>query len=96
MIVLGSLWPLLRLAALVGVRRKGAQRLAVDLDPGASVSPVLAAVEEVGVEVESARVTEEADLRQVEIVVSGKQEEVGMLLDVAARVEGVRSASWAT
>jgi putative Mg2+ transporter-C (MgtC) family protein len=96
LIVLASLWPLLKLAAFVGVRRKGARRLAVDLDAGATVAPVLAAVEEAGVEVESARVDEEADRRQVEIVVTGKRDELGELLDVVGRVRGVRSASWAT
>ena len=60
-IVLLSLWPLRRLAALAGVRRKGAQRLALDLAPEARVADVVRAVEDYGVEVESARVGEEGD-----------------------------------
>jgi putative Mg2+ transporter-C (MgtC) family protein len=96
LIVLASLWPLRKLAGLVGVRRKGAQRLAIELDPGASVAPLLAAVEGAGAEVESARVEEEPERRQVEIVVTGAREEVGRLLDVVSSLEGVRGASWAT
>jgi putative Mg2+ transporter-C (MgtC) family protein len=95
-IVLVSLWPLRRLAALVGVRRKGAQRLAVDLTPDASVAPVIAAVEGAGVGVESARVDEADDLRQVELVVTGKRDELAALLDVVGRQDGVQSASWAS
>jgi putative Mg2+ transporter-C (MgtC) family protein len=95
-IVLVSLWPLRQLAALVGVRRKGAQRLAVDLAPEASVAPVIAAVEDAGAGVESARVEEADDLRQVELVVTGRREELAALLDVVAREEGVQSVSWAS
>ena len=96
LIVLASLWPLKWLASLAGVRRKGAQRLAVELHPGASVAPLLAAVEDAGAEVESARVEEEAELRQVELVVTGARDQLGALLDVVSRLEGVRGASWAT
>jgi putative Mg2+ transporter-C (MgtC) family protein len=96
LIVIVSLWPLRWLAALAGVRRKGAKRLAVALESGASITPVLAAVEDAGGEVESARVEEEAELRQVEIVVTGAREQLGELLDVVSRVKGVRSAAWAT
>jgi putative Mg2+ transporter-C (MgtC) family protein len=95
-IVLASLWPLRKAASVVGVRRKGAQRLAVDLEPEASVVPVLAAVEEAGAEIESARVEEGDDVRHVDLVLTGKRDELGALLDVVARVGGVRSTSWAT
>jgi putative Mg2+ transporter-C (MgtC) family protein len=96
LIVLASLWPLKWLAGLAGVRRRGAKRLAVDLDPGANVAPVLAAVERAGAEVESARVEEAAEHRQVEIVVTGARDEIQALLDVVSRLDGVRGASWAT
>jgi putative Mg2+ transporter-C (MgtC) family protein len=95
-IVLLSLWPLLKLAAMVGVRRKGAQRLAVDLQSDASVAAVIAAVEDAGAGVESARVEERDDLRQVELVLTGKREELASLLDVVGRQAGVQRASWAS
>jgi putative Mg2+ transporter-C (MgtC) family protein len=95
-IVLLSLWPLLKLASMAGVRRNGAQRLTVELGPSALVAPVIAAVEDAGVEVESARVDEHDKARHVELVISGKREELGSLLDVVGRLEGVETASWAT
>jgi putative Mg2+ transporter-C (MgtC) family protein len=94
-IVLASLWPLLKLASLAGVRRRGAQRLAVELEPTGRVGPLVAAVEDAGVEVESARVEEQADVRQVELVVTGRRDELASLLDLVGRASGVRSASWA-
>ena len=94
-IVLLSLWPLRRLAALAGVRRKGAQRLALDLAPEARVADVVRAVEDYGVEVESARVGEEGDARKLELVLSGRQQEIGGLLDAVAGVPGVQNAAWA-
>ena len=94
-IVLHSLWPLRRLAGLAGVRRKGAQRLALDLAPEARVADVVRAVEDYGVEVESARVGEEADVRKLELVLSGREQELGGLLDAVAGVPGVQNAAWA-
>jgi putative Mg2+ transporter-C (MgtC) family protein len=94
-IVLLSLWPLRRFAALAGVRRKGAQRLAVDLAPQARVADVVRAVEDYGVEVESARVAEEADARRLELVLSGRRQELGGLLDAVDGVPGVQGAAWA-
>ena len=94
-IVILSLRPLRRLAALAGVRRKGAQRLALDLAPEARVADVVRAVEDYGVEVESARVGEEADVRKLELVLSGREQELGGLLDAVAGVPGVQNAAWA-
>jgi putative Mg2+ transporter-C (MgtC) family protein len=94
-IVLASLWPLRRLADLIGVRSKGAQRLEVELAPGGRVAGVVAAVEESGVDIESAKLEEADDMRVVELVLSGRRQEYAELLDAVAGVEGVRSASWA-
>jgi putative Mg2+ transporter-C (MgtC) family protein len=94
-IVLLSLWPLLKLASLAGVRRKGFQRLAIELEPTGRVGPLVAAVEDAGVEVESARVEEQADSRQVELVVAGRREELASLLDLVGQASGVRNAFWA-
>lgn len=94
-IVLASLWPLRRIAALLGVRSKGAQRLAVELEPGGRVAAVIGAVEDAGAEVESAKLSEGDDVREVELVLSGSRQEYAEMLDVIGGVEGVRSASWA-
>ena len=94
-IVLLSLWPLRRVAAVAGVRRKGAQRLAVELTADARVADVISAVEHYGVDVESARVGEEDHVRRLELVFSGHHRELGGLLDVLDGVHGVQSAAWA-
>ncbi|MBD0329004.1 MAG: MgtC/SapB family protein [Thermoleophilia bacterium] len=94
-IVLASLWPLRQLAAMVGVRSKGAQRLSVELEPGGRVADVIGAVEEAGVVVESAKLAEEDDARMLELVLSGRRQEYAPLLDVVGAVRGVRNAAWA-
>ena len=95
LIVLASLWPLRAAAAAVGIKSKGAQRLAVELDSGGRVGGVVAAVEEAGVEVESARLSEDDDARMLELVLSGSKGDYAPLLDAVGSVEGVRSVSWA-
>lgn len=94
-IVLASLWPLRRAAALLGVRAQGAQRLAVVLDPPGRVAAVIAAVEDTGADVESAKLSEDDDGRLLELVLSGRRQEYAGLLDAVVGVEGVRNASWA-
>jgi putative Mg2+ transporter-C (MgtC) family protein len=94
-IVLASLWPLRRLADLIGVRSKGVQRLSIELASGGRVAGVVAAIEETGAEVESAKVEEAEDMRTVELVLSGRRQEYASVLDAVTGVDGVRSASWA-
>jgi putative Mg2+ transporter-C (MgtC) family protein len=94
-IVLASLWPLRQVAAQMGIRSKGAQRLAVLLAPDGSVARVITAVEANGVEIQSARVSEEEDARALDLVLIGRRKEVGDMLDVVGKVDGVRAASWA-
>jgi putative Mg2+ transporter-C (MgtC) family protein len=94
-IVLLSLWPLRRATAMLGIRRKGTQRLIVDLDQGATVADVIHAVEQQGIEVDSARVGEESGARQLDVVLRGQNQELGSLLDALAAVAGVRGAAWA-
>jgi putative Mg2+ transporter-C (MgtC) family protein len=94
-IVLLSLWPLRRATSMLGIRRKGLQRLIVDLDRGAAVAAVISAVEGQGIEVESARVGEEAGERRLDVVLRGHHQELGSLLDAIGAVAGVRGAAWA-
>jgi hypothetical protein len=83
-----------QVAAVAGVRRKGAQRLAVVLAPTAKVADVVAALESFGAEVESVHVGEEADHRRVEFVLQGARSELADAIDAVARVAGVESAAW--
>ena len=95
-IVVASLWPVKRAAKLLGLRSTGAQRLEVCLVPGGSVAGVLAAIEEQRVHVESARVSEEEELRRVDLVVHGEATRLQALLDTVGRLEGVTGAAWST
>jgi putative Mg2+ transporter-C (MgtC) family protein len=93
-IVLLSLWPLRRIAGLAGVRRKGAQRLAVVLSPAAKVADVVNALETFGAEVEDVRIREEAEHRRVEFVLQGRRSELVGAVEAVAHVPGVESAAW--
>ena len=93
-IVLLSLWPLRQVAAVAGVRRKGAQRLAVVLAPTAKVADVVAALESFGAEVESIRVSEDAEHRYVDFVLHGGRADLGGAIDAVAHIAGVESTSW--
>jgi putative Mg2+ transporter-C (MgtC) family protein len=94
-IVLLGLWPLRRATSVLGIRRKDAQRLVVDLDQGAAVAAVIGVVERQGVDVESARVDEEPEGRRLDVVVRGPHRELGSLVDAVAGVAGVRGVAWA-
>jgi putative Mg2+ transporter-C (MgtC) family protein len=94
-IVLASLWPLRQLATQIGIRSKGAQRLAVVLAPDGSVARVITAVEASGAELESAHVDEGEEARALELVLIGRRKELAEMLDVVGKVDGVRGASWA-
>ena len=94
-IVLASLWPLRQAANLLGVRSPGAQRLEVRLAPGGSVAALLAALEQRGIEVESASVEEEDELRRVDLVVRGTGRSLRGLLDEVGRLDDVTGVAWA-
>src|SRR5205085_11173017 len=69
-LVLVSLWPLRIFAYRIFLRyRPERERLLVDLAPGRSAAPVLAAVEEAGGEIESLSVTGDEERRSVAIEV---------------------------
>jgi putative Mg2+ transporter-C (MgtC) family protein len=92
-IVLLSLRPVRWLADKVGLRARRTHRLEVELEGGASVAAVLSRLEEHGGEVVSAKVTEEPDLRRVEVVVEQHRPDLGRLVDAVASTPGVRSAA---
>ena len=81
---------------LLAGRQEAARRLAVTLDPGASVVAALAAIEECGFEIESVEVGEEEDARRLDVVLeTAADASLGELLDGLGALSGVRSASLA-
>jgi hypothetical protein len=73
-------------------RRASAKRLAVTLDPQASIVETLAAVEEGGFDIESVEVAEEDEARRLDVIVRAPADtRFGPLLDRVANLQGVRS-----
>jgi putative Mg2+ transporter-C (MgtC) family protein len=92
-IVLLSLWPVRKLASAVGIRANRTHRLELELEAHGSVAAVLARLEALGGEVASARVTEEDDIRRVELVMVQRDADLGRLIEAAASSGDVRSAT---
>ncbi len=92
-IVLLSLWPLRIIANALGIRAKRTHRLELELEPGGSVAAVMAQLEAQGATTASATVTEEEDLRRVELVVLQTGADLARLVDTAAAAPGVRTAT---
>jgi putative Mg2+ transporter-C (MgtC) family protein len=94
-LVLVSLWPLRILAYRIFLRyRPERERLLVDLAPGRSAAPVLAAVEEAGGRIESLSVTADDERRSVAIEVDVSQEARLSMTGAVSELEGVRGIRW--
>jgi putative Mg2+ transporter-C (MgtC) family protein len=95
-LVIVALWPLGALKRALSGRRATAKRLAVTLDPQASVVSALGAVEGSGYAIESVEVREEEERRLLDVVVDIPADaSLGPLLDELGRIDGVRSAALA-
>lgn len=93
-LVILALWPLAQVKSRLAGRRASTKRLAVTLDPHASVVATLAAVEEGGYDIESVEVGEEDEARRVDVVVEIPADmRLGPLLDRVATLQGVRSVT---
>ncbi len=95
-VALVSLWPL-RLVAhwTLGRLRPGAEHLVIELPAGGEVAPVLGAIEGQGASVQSFRVDDEGDRRELEVGVSlGAEVDRSSLVARLAQVEDVRGAQW--
>jgi putative Mg2+ transporter-C (MgtC) family protein len=94
--VLLSLWPLRLLAYRLFIRVRPEERpLEIELPPGASAQPVLAAVEEFGAEVESLQLERSRDGLLVVMRAAfphGPRQTVARLADL----EGVRTVRWSS
>jgi putative Mg2+ transporter-C (MgtC) family protein len=93
-LVILALWPLAQVKSRLAGRRASTKRLAVTLDPQASIVATLAAVEEGGYDIESVEVAEEDEARRVDVVVEIPADmRLGPLLDRVATLQGVRSVT---
>ena len=93
-LVILALWPLAQVKSRLAGRRASTKRLAVTLDPRASIVATLAAVEEGGYDIESVEVAEEDEARRVDVVVEIPADmRLGPLLDRVATLQGVRSVT---
>jgi len=92
-IVLLSLWPVRMLANALGLRASRGHRLELELEPQGSVAAVLARLEAQGAETMSAKLTEEDDVRRLELVMVQRDAGLGRLVDAAASAPDVRSAT---
>jgi putative Mg2+ transporter-C (MgtC) family protein len=90
-LVVASLWPVRRLAHAVGLRRDRTHRLRLELAPNASVASVVEMVENEG-QIVSVRVRDEAEARQLEIVLVEHGKEITSLATAASSLPGVREA----
>ena len=94
-LVLLSLWPLRIVAYRIFLRyRPERERLLVDLAPGRSAAPVLAAVEEAGGEIESLSVLGDDERRSIAIEVDLPAEARLATASAVAELEGVRGIRW--
>jgi len=92
-IVLLSLWPVRRIADMLGLRSRGPVTVVGELDRGVGVGGVLRTLEESGAEVVSASVSDEEEGRRLVVGLAGRELEPGSLLELVAGAEGVRSAT---
>ena len=93
-IVLLSLWPLKRVAALVGLRSRRGIRFILELDAGTRASDFIRLVEESGADVLSSAVEDEPEGRRLTIWVSARQGEVESVLDRTAEQAAVRRVAF--
>lgn len=92
-LVIVALWPLSQVKRLIKGKADEPRRLAITLDSGASVVPVLAAIEENGFALDSLEVGEEDEVRRVDAVITTAADaDLGGLLDDVGGLEGVRTA----
>jgi len=94
-LVLVSLWPLRILAFRIFLRfRPDRDRLLVDLAPGRSAAPVLAAVEEAGGRIESLEVMGDEERRSLALEVDVPEEARLQTTSAVSDLEGVRGIRW--
>jgi putative Mg2+ transporter-C (MgtC) family protein len=93
-LVIVALWPLSQVKRIIQGKADEPRRLAVMLEPRASVVPVLAAIEENGFGLDSVEVGEEEEARRLDVVITTAADaSLGGLIDDVLGLDGVRSAN---
>lgn len=93
-LVIVALWPLSQVKRFIKERADEPRRLAVTMEPSASVVPVLAAIEDNGFGLDAVEVGEEDDGRRIDVVITTAAETpLGQLIDDVLAVAGVRTAN---
>jgi putative Mg2+ transporter-C (MgtC) family protein len=94
-VVILSLWPLKELANQFGLRGGATRQLMIALEAGGDVAPVLAALRSHELQVNSLRIDDEGERRQVEVVVAGRRRDATEIAQELADLEHVVSVQWA-
>ena len=90
-----SLWPLKKVANQFGLRAGATRQLTLALEPGGDVAPVLARLRAHELQVNSLRIDDEGERRQVEVVVAGRRRDATEIAQELADLEHVVSVQWA-
>lgn len=94
--VILSLWPLRKLAAVLGLRSRQTRRVFVELEPDARIADVINALEAAGAEVLNASMVDDRETRKVTVSVAGTQAMLIEAMDGASRSASVRTVSLET
>ncbi|HET9436824.1 MAG TPA: MgtC/SapB family protein [Gaiellaceae bacterium] len=73
LILLLSLWPVRKLAALLGLRSSRTRELSLEVEPGTRLADVLGVVESFDLELKSTRISDEGQSRRVLLTVAGRE-----------------------
>jgi putative Mg2+ transporter-C (MgtC) family protein len=92
-LLLASLWPVRKAAALLGLRSRRSRRLELDLDPEARLADVVSLLESKGVEVGSTTVEDADSVRRIVVSVTGSEAALVDAADGLARTPHVRSVA---
>ena len=94
-VVILSLWPLKKVANQFGLRAGATRQLTLALEAGGDVAPVLAQLRAHELQVNSLRIDDEGERRQVEVVVAGRRRDATEIAQELADLEHVVSVQWA-
>lgn len=94
--VLLSLWPLRKLAAVLGLRPERGSRLVLELEPATRAANLIRLVEASGVDVQATSLEDEPGVRRLTLWLAGREGALEDLLDRVADETAVRRVSLGT
>ncbi len=92
-ILIASLWPVRKLAALLGLRSQRTRELALEVTENASVGEVILFVETYELEIKATRISQADRHRQVVITVGGRQRAITAAIDGLVRLRDVQGVT---